>query len=70
MTVFELDPCDMIKAPKNTFKYTVFQLILVCIYFFKCKFSCILLESSNNLVICLYVFFVYIFIVKRLPNLG
>ena len=25
MAVFVLKPCDMIKAPKNTFKYTVFS---------------------------------------------
>ena len=26
MAVFELNPCDMISAPKNTFKYTVFSI--------------------------------------------
>ena len=25
MAVFELKPCDMSSAPKNTFKYTVFS---------------------------------------------
>ena len=25
MAVFELNPSDMIKAPKNTFRYTVFS---------------------------------------------
>ena len=25
MAVFELNPCDMIKTPKNTFRYTVFS---------------------------------------------
>ena len=25
MAVFEQYPCDMIRAPKNTFKYTVFS---------------------------------------------
>ena len=25
MAVFDLNPCDIIKAPKNTFKYTVFS---------------------------------------------
>ena len=34
MAVFELNPCDMISAPKNTFKYTVFSIdfgVYLCI---------------------------------------
>ena len=37
MAVFELNPCDMISAPKNTFKYTVFStdLVYICVFLFK-----------------------------------
>ncbi len=49
MAVFELKPCDMINAPKNTFKYTVFSTdfgVYLCIYLKLSPFLSNLKKSS------------------------